>query len=202
MWGRDFSPGLGCLPERLDLERVAEVRMASAEDRPQAAGQVGRDEQWTPALVLSDVHAFVRPAALHAFGVARDHHVPEGHSRGSAPKRHQVRQHPGERGTLYLDDAIEQGDAATPESEAGESETDGARGGGPGVAMNAEHVAIIQSERGDGLRQWPATLPWRIQFDATNPGVRDRVERCARRGRHHHDAPVAAVARALQHWHG
>src|SRR5829696_4108941 len=65
------------LPEGLDLERIAEVGMASAEHRPHAAGQVSGDEQGTPPFVLPDVHAFVRTAALQARGVTCDHDVAE-----------------------------------------------------------------------------------------------------------------------------
>jgi hypothetical protein len=71
----------------LALERVIQIRVQAPQVLDEAGGQVHRDEQRPPALLLPNMHVLVATAALQACQIATQDHMAQRHGRGGSQHR-------------------------------------------------------------------------------------------------------------------
>src|SRR5438552_18628862 len=68
----------------LFLKRIVEIGVVAAKPHPGGAGEVGGDEEESPALVLSDMDKFMTAAVVEIGARSGENDVAEGHGRGAA----------------------------------------------------------------------------------------------------------------------
>lgn len=127
------SPAVGLV--RFDFEGIVPVGLAAAQPEVERTGQIGGDEERSPAFVLTDVHAFVFACGVERGGVASEDDVAK---RDGAGAEGFAFEEPAGESTVALERVIDarEGTAAEQGKRGGE-ESEQRSGRGPDDARRA-----------------------------------------------------------------
>ncbi len=138
---------------RFDLEWVVEIGVLASHSDPDAAGQVGGDEERAPAFVLADVDSLVAACPMQRFLVTPQNDVPQSDRGDGADPTVSSSQDCGDPASVSFQNSVD--DAATTachQSQKGEQQANGRAWKDPDVKEWAKY-----SHRFTGSSQFNST---------------------------------------------
>jgi hypothetical protein len=123
-----------------DLEGVGAVEVAAFGEGDEAGGEVGGEEEGSPAAALADVDAFVGAGEVEGGGADAEDDFAEGHGECAAFEEGGVLEEPGDPPTVDFDDAgVAFPAGAEGEAESADGEAEGGGGECPEGLEGTEH---------------------------------------------------------------